>query len=171
MYSFEDFGFLEDFENEEIGVTLKTWIFMRGLWSMKTFVFVVSFSLSWVIGNTVLLKGVEEILRKNFHVMLNSKSYTYQSLRVKPLEISYSSVIFFSDRDEVLLVSEEFVLTEELGIRQCGCLQVRNMIALRNLILKFPTVPVLYANCLKISTYLTVISLKGIYVLSCRAAP
>ena len=77
------------------------------------------FSLSWVIGNTVLLKGVEEILRKNFHVMLNSKSYTYQSLRVKPLEISYSSVIFFSDRDEVLLVSEEFVLTEELGIRQC----------------------------------------------------
>ena len=78
------------------------------------------FSLSWVIGNTVLLKGVEEILRKNFHVMLNSKSYTYQSLRVKPLEISYSSVIFFSDRDEVLLVSEEFVLTEELGIRQCG---------------------------------------------------
>ena len=52
--------------------------------------------------------------------MLNSKSYTYQSLRVKPLEISYSSVIFFSDRDEVLLVSEEFVLTEELGIRQCG---------------------------------------------------
>ena len=51
---------------------------------------------------------------------LNSKSYTYQSLRVKPLEISYSSVIFFSDRDEVLLVSEDFVLTEELGIRQCG---------------------------------------------------
>ena len=43
-----------------------------------------------------------------------------QSLRVKPLEISYSSVIFFSDRDEVLLVFEEFVLTEELGIRQCG---------------------------------------------------
>ena len=53
-------------------------------------------------------------------MMLNSKSYTYQSLRVKPLEISYSSVNFFSDRDEDLLVSEEFVLTEELGIRQCG---------------------------------------------------
>src|SRR3989337_4131547 len=51
--------------------------------------------------------------------MLNSKSYTYQSLGVKPLEISYSSVKIFSDRDEVLLVSEEFVLTEELGIRQC----------------------------------------------------
>ena len=73
-----------------------------------------------MIGNTVLLKVVEEILRKNFQVMLNSKSYTYQTLRVKPLEISYSSVTFFSDRDEVLLVSKEFVLTEELGISQCG---------------------------------------------------
>ena len=92
---------------------------IRGTWSVKTFVFVVSFSLSWVIGNTVLLKGVEEILRKNFHVMLNSKSYTYQSLRVKPLEISYCSVTFFSDRDEVLLVTDEFVLNKELGIRQC----------------------------------------------------
>ena len=39
---------------------------------------------------------------------------------VKRLEISYSSVNFFSNRDEVLLVAEEFVLTEELGIRQCG---------------------------------------------------
>ena len=48
---------------------------------------------------------------------------------------------------------------------------VRNMIALRNLILKFPTVVVLCASCPKISTHLTVISLKGIYVLSWRAAP
>ena len=52
--------------------------------------------------------------------MLISKSYTYQSLRVKPLEISYSSVNFFSDRDEDLLVSKEFVLTKDLGICQCG---------------------------------------------------
>ena len=110
----------EDFESEEIGVTFEDLAFIRETWGVKTFVFVVSFSLSWFIGNTVLLKGIEEILRKIFHVMLNSKSYTYQSLRVKPLEISYSSVIVFSDRDEVLLVSEEFVLTEELGIRQCG---------------------------------------------------
>ena len=48
---------------------------------------------------------------------------------------------------------------------------VRNMIALRNLILNLPTVAVLCASCPKISTHLTVISLKGIYVLSCRAAP
>ena len=31
MSSAEDFGSPEDFESEEIGVTLKTWIFMRGL--------------------------------------------------------------------------------------------------------------------------------------------
>ena len=34
-------------------------IFMQGIWSVKNFVLVVSFSLSWVIRNTVLLKGVE----------------------------------------------------------------------------------------------------------------
>ena len=56
----------------------------------------------------------------DFQVMLISKSYTYPILRVKPLEISYSSVTFFSDKDEVLLVADEYVLTEELGIRQCG---------------------------------------------------
>ena len=48
---------------------------------------------------------------------------------------------------------------------------VRNMIALRNLRVKIPTVAVLCASCPKISTHLMVISLKGIYVLSCRAAP
>src|SRR4051812_6559815 len=103
--------------------------------------------------------------------MLISKSYTYQSLRVKPLGISYNSVSFFSDRDEVLLVSEEFVLTEELEFASKDCLQVRNMIVLRNLSLKFPTVAELRASCPKISIHLTVISLKGIYVLSCRASP
>ena len=40
--------------------------------------------------------------------------------RVKPLEISYSSMNFFSNRYEDLLVSGEFVLTKELGIRQRG---------------------------------------------------
>ena len=109
----------EDFESEEIGVTLKTWYSFEEHEAWRLFVFVVSFSLSWVIGNTVVLKGVEVKLRNYFLVMLNSKSYTYQSLRVKPLEISYGSVNFFSDRDAVLLVTEDFALTEELGIRQC----------------------------------------------------
>ena len=48
---------------------------------------------------------------------------------------------------------------------------VRNMVALRILLLKIPTVVVLWASCPKISIHLTVISLKGIYVLSCRATP
>ena len=67
-----------------------------------------------------IVKGGRGNTKEKFPCDAQLKSYTYQSLRVKPLEISYSSVIFFSDRDEVLLVSEEFVLTEELGIRQCG---------------------------------------------------
>ena len=45
---------------------------------------------------------------------------------------------------------------------------VRNMIALRNSNLKSDCC---CASCPKISIHLTVISLKGIYVLSCRAAP
>ena len=46
MSSAKDFGSPEDFESEEIGVTVKTLIIMGGIWSVKTFVFVVSFSSS-----------------------------------------------------------------------------------------------------------------------------
>ena len=66
------------------------------------------------------IKGGQGEAKEKFLSDAHLKSYTYQSFRVKPLEISYSSVNFFSDRDEVLLVAEEFVLTEELGICQCG---------------------------------------------------
>ena len=109
----------EYFESEEIGVTWRLGNHSR---NMKRedfcfFSFIFSF-LSHRKHRTV--KGGRGKTKENFHVMLNSKSYTYQFLRVKPLEISYSSVNFFSDRDKVLLVAEEFVLTEELGIRQCG---------------------------------------------------
>ena len=65
------------------------------------------------------VKGGRGNTKEKFPCDAQLKSYTYQSLRVKPLEISYSSVTFFSDRDEVLLVADEFVLTEELGIHQC----------------------------------------------------
>ena len=87
---------------------------------MKTFVFIVSFSLSFTHRKHRTVKGGRGKTKEKFPSDAHLKSYTYQSLRVKPLEISYSSVNFFSDRDEVLLVSEEFFLTEELGIRQCG---------------------------------------------------
>ena len=111
----------EDFESEEIGVTLKTSIFMRGIWSMETFVFIVSFSLSWVIGNTILLKGVEVILRKQISKWCSSQNPTpTQSFEWSHWKSHISSVNFFIDRDEDLLVSGEFVPTEELGIHQCG---------------------------------------------------
>src|SRR3954468_20150733 len=87
------------------------------------------------------VKGVEEILRRKFPCDAQLKSYTYQSLRVKPLEISYSLVNFFSVRDAVLLVTEDFALTEELGNSPVRiAYTVRNMIALKNLNPKFPTV-------------------------------
>ena len=121
MSSAEDFGSPEDFESEEIGVTVKTSIFMWGIWSVKTFVFIVSFSLSWVIGTTVLLKGVEVILKKLISMWCSSQNPTpTQSFEWSHWKSHISSVNFFSDRDEDLLVFEEFVLTEELGICQCG---------------------------------------------------
>ena len=91
----------EDFESEEIGVTMKTWIFTRGLWSVKTFVFVVSFSRSWVIGNTVLLKGVKVILRKLISKWCSSQNPTpTQSFEWSHWKSHISSVNFFSDRDK-----------------------------------------------------------------------
>ena len=97
------------------------------------------------------VKWVEEILRKNFHVMLNSKSYTYQSLRVKPLEISYSSVTFFWQRRSSF---GRWWICSDWGVRNSSVritYTVRNMIALRNLRVKFPTVAVLRASSPKIS--------------------
>ena len=67
-----------------------------------------------------IVKGGRGNTKEKFPCDAQLKAYTYQSLRVKRLEISYSSVNFFSDRDAVLLVTEDFALTEELGIRQCG---------------------------------------------------
>ena len=65
------------------------------------------------------VKGGRGNTKEKFPSDAHLKAYTYPILQVKPLEISCSSVKFFSDRDEVLLISEEFGLTEELGFRQC----------------------------------------------------
>ena len=128
----------EDFESEEIGVTLKTWIFMRGLWSVKTFVFVVSFSLSWVIGNTVLLKGVEVILRKVISKWCSSQNPTpTQSFQVKPLEISYQFSQFLQWQRQ--RSSGLWGICFDWGVRNSLvriAYTVRNMIALRNTKLK-----------------------------------
>ena len=123
---------------------------MRGMWSVKTFVFVVSFFLYWVIGNTVLLKGVEEILRKNFHVMLNSNPTPTQSLRVKPLEISYqfSQFLQWQGRRSSCL----WGICSDWGVRNSPvriAYTVRNMIALRNSNLRYPTVSEPPVSCPK----------------------
>ncbi len=55
---------------------LEDLVFIWGTWSVKTFVFVVSFSLSWVIGNNVLLKGVEVILRELISKWCSSQNPT-----------------------------------------------------------------------------------------------
>ena len=67
------------------------------------------------------------MLRKIFHVMLNSKSYTYQTLRAKPLEISYILVKFF-----ILYVKYMYELQDiggdlhntTLQVCVCACTQV-----------------------------------------------
>ena len=108
-------------------------------------------SLSWVIGNTVLLKGVEEILRKNFQVMLNSNPTPNNPFERSHWKSHISSVNFFSDIDEDLLVSEEFVLTEELGIRQCGWPIHEEHDSPEKFDTSNPTVAVPRASCPKIS--------------------
>ena len=117
---------------------LEDLVFTRQTWSVKTFVFVVSFSLSWVIGNTVLLKGVEVILRKLISKWCSSKNPTpAQSFRVKPLEISYQFGQFLKWQRQ--RSSGLWGICSAWGVRNLPvriAYIVRNMIALRNLNLK-----------------------------------
>ena len=108
----------------------------------------------------------------DFQVMLISKSYTYPILRVKPLEISYQFSQFLQWQRQKS--SGLWGICSDWGIRNplvWIAYTVRNMIALRNSNLKYPTVAEPCASCPKISYHLTVISAKGIYVLSCRVVP
>ena len=86
MSSAEDFGSPEDFESEEIGVTVKTWKTMkREDFCFHSFVF---FFLSHRKHRSVK-GGRGNTKETDFQVMLISKSHTYPILRVKPLEISF----------------------------------------------------------------------------------
>ena len=134
MYVFSwNFGSPKDFESEEIGVTLKTWIFMRGLWRVKTFVFVVSFSLSWVIGNTVLLKGVEKILRKKLPCDAQLKILHLPILSSEAIGnlAQFSHILQWRRRSS----SDLWGICSDWRVRNSPvriAYQVRNMIALRN---------------------------------------
>ena len=119
------------------------------------------------------VKGVEVILRKVISKWCSSQyPTTTQSFRVKSLEISYQFSQFLQWQRR--RSSGLWGICSDWGVRNSPvriAYTVRNMIAPRNLNLKYPTVVVLRASYPKISTHLTVISAKGIYVLSCRAAP
>ena len=107
----------------------------------------------------------------DFHVMLISKSYTYPILRVKPWEISYqfSQFLQWQRRSS----SGLWGICSDWGVRNSPvriAYTVRNMIALRNSNLKSDR-SCATRQLSQISYHLTVISDKGIWVLSCRAAP
>ena len=108
----------------------------------------------------------------DFQVMLISKATPTQSFWVKPLEISYQFSQFLQWQRR--RSSGCWGTCYDWGVRNSLvriAYTVRTMIALRNSNLKYPTVAVLRASCPKISYHLIVIFLKGIYVLSCWAAP
>ena len=107
----------------------------------------------------------------DFHVMLISKSYIYPVLLVKPLEISYqfSQFLQWQRRRSSGLWGSCY----DWGVRNSSVrigYTVRNMIALSNSNLKSDRCCAT-RQLSKISYHLTVISFKGIYVLSCRVAP
>ena len=161
----------EDFESEEIGVTLKTWYSFeeheREDSCFRSFIF--SF-LSHRKHRTV--KGGRGNTKEKFpcDAQLKILHLPIPSSEAIGNLIQFSQFLQWQRRSS----SGRWGICSDWGVRNSPvriAYTVRNMIALRNLILKFPTVAVLCASCPKISTHLTVISLKGIYVLSCRAAP
>ena len=87
---------------------------------MKTFVFVVSFFFFLSHRKHRTIKGGRGNTKENFPCDAQLKILHLPIPSSEAIGNLMRSVILFSDRDEVLLVSEEFVLTEELGIRRCG---------------------------------------------------
>ena len=161
----------EDFESEEIGVTLKTWYSFKEheAWRLFFRSFIFSF-LSHRKHRTV--KGGRGNTKEKFPCDAQ--------LKILHLPIPSSEAIGNLIQSSHILHWQRWSssglwgICSDWGVRNPPvriAYTARNMTTLRNLILKFPTVAVLCASCPKISIHLTVISLKGIYALSCRAAP
>ena len=87
---------------------------------MKTFVFIVLFFSFLSHRKHRTVKGGRGNTKEKFPSDAQLKILNLPN----PSSEAFGNLIqfshFFSDRDEVLLVAKEFVLTEELGIRQCG---------------------------------------------------
>ena len=175
MSSTEDFGFLKTFWRLwkwRNWCDLEDLVFIRGTWSMKTLFSLFHFSISWVNRNTVLLKGGRGNTKEKFpcDAQLKILHLPIPSSEAIGNLIQFSHILQWQRRSS----SGLWGICSDWGVRNSPvriAYTVRNMIALRILLLKIPTVAVLCASCPKISIHLTVISLKGIYVLSCRAAP
>ena len=161
----------EDFESEEIGVTLKTWYSCEEYeaWRLCFRSFIFSF-LSHRKHRTV--KGGRGNTKEKFpcDAQLKILHLPIPSSEAIGNLIQFSQFLQWQRRSS----SGRWGICSDWGVRNSPvriAYTVRNMIALRILLLNIPTIAVLCASCPKISIHLTVISLKGIYVLSCRAAP
>ena len=151
---------------------LEDLVFIWGTWSVKTFVFVVSFFpfLSHRKHRTV--KGGRGNTKEKFQcdAQLKILHLPIPSSEAIGNLIQFSHILQWQRRSS----SGLWGICSDWGVRNSPvriAYTVRNMIALRILLLKIPIVVVLCASYPKISTHLTVISLKGTYVLSCRVAP
>ena len=147
-------------------------VFMQGIWSLNTFVFIVLFFSFLSHRKHCTVKGGRGNTKEKFpcDAQLKILHLPIPSSEAIGNLIQFSQFLQWQRRSS----SGHWGICSDWGVRNSPvriAYTVRNMIALRNLIVKFPTVAVLRASCPKISTHLTVISLKGIYVLSCRAAP
>ena len=147
-------------------------IFMWGIGSVKTFVFKVSFSLFLSRRKHRTVKGGRGNTKEEFpcDAQLKILHLPIPSSEAIGNLTQFSHILQWQRRSS----SGLWGICSDWGFRNSPvriAYTVRNMIALRNLILKIPTVAVVCDSCPKISTHLTVISLKGIYVLSCRTAP
>ena len=87
---------------------------------MKTFIFIVLFFSFLSHRKHRTVKGGRGNTKEKFPCDAQLKILYLPIPSSEAIGNLNSSVNFFSARDEVLLVAEEFVLTEELGIRQCG---------------------------------------------------
>ena len=164
MSSTEDFGSPEDFESEEIGVTLKTWYSFEEHEAWRLFFRSFTFSfLSHRKHRTV--KGGRGNTKEKFPSDAQLKILHLPILSSEAIGnlIQFSHILQWQRRSS----SGLWGICSDWGVRNSLvriAYTVRNMIALRNLRVKFPTVAVLRADCPKYLIHLTVISLKGIYV-------
>ena len=147
-------------------------IFMRGIWSLKTFVFIVLFFSFLSHRKHRTVKGGRGNTKEKFPSDARLKILNLPN----PSSEAFGNLIQFSQflQWQRRSSSGRWGICSDWGVRNSpvriaykwGTWQPWEIWEL-----KFPTVDVLSASCPKISIHLTVISLKGIYVLSCRAAP